>query len=241
MSGLRHDATNFLADIVAGVEALRRLQGKQSEGTVDQRFDRVAENLRSTCEGLQKMIRDFTVDLRPSSTNRPQRTPISVPESSGPTGPAPITAGPLFEEARDLFRYLSEAQSIQIKCDPAVDTQFLGHSQLLRVLAILIQNAAEAIGTNGTITLRARRAKAHLKGTRTEAVILDVEDTGPGIPAEVQERLFHPFFSTKSHGIGLGLATAAWIVAENGGAIQFKTRLGHGTTFTVILPACEKS
>jgi len=141
-----------------------------------------------------------------------------------------------------LFGDLAEAQSIQLKCDPAVDIQFLGDRQLLkRALTILIQNAAEAIGQDGTITLRARSGKAPLRGKKTDAAFIEVKDTGPGIPAEVQERLFHPFFSTKSHGVGLGLATAAWIVTENGGAIQFKTRLGYGTTFTVILPACEKA
>ena len=167
--------------------------------------------------------------------------PVGLQPSS-PTGAVGVTAASLFEEARDLFSDLTKAQSIQLKCEPSGDIQFFFQRQLLmRVLAILIDNAADAIGQDGTITLRARRGKARLKKTRTEAFILEVEDTGPGIPPEVRERLFHPFFSTKSHGIGLGLATAAWLVAENGGAIQFKTKLGHGTTFTVILPACEKS
>src|SRR2546423_1136453 len=87
-------------------------------------------------------------------------------------------------------------------------------------------------GPLNTIMLSALTGKARLDGKKREAVFIDVEDTGPGIHESIERRLFHPFFSTKSHGIGLGLATAARIVSKHHGAIEFKTKLGQGTTFT---------
>ena len=67
-------------------------------------------------------------------------------------------------------------------------------------------------------------------------MILEVSDTGKGIPPEVEKRLFDPFFSTKETGTGLGLPIAARIVERHGGTLQYQTRLGHGTTFGVVLP-----
>jgi signal transduction histidine kinase len=67
-------------------------------------------------------------------------------------------------------------------------------------------------------------------------VILEVSDTGKGIPPEVEKRLFDPFFSTKQTGTGLGLPIAARIVERHGGTLLYQTRPGHGTTFGVVLP-----
>jgi signal transduction histidine kinase len=69
--------------------------------------------------------------------------------------------------------------------------------------------------------------------------VIEVEDDGPGIPPEVQARLFEPFFSTKPHGSGLGLPISARIIEHHGGALDFNTSPGEGTTFRIVLPACE--
>ena len=82
----------------------------------------------------------------------------------------------------------------------------------------------------------ARAARASLGGRETDAVVLEVSDTGNGIPPEVEKRLFDPFFSTKETGTGLGLPIAARIVEKHGGMLQYQTRPGHGTTFGVVLP-----
>ena len=66
--------------------------------------------------------------------------------------------------------------------------------------------------------------------------MLEVQDTGTGIPAEVQERLFDPFFTTKPTGTGLGLSIAMRILEKHGGALQFQSEPGLGTTFAVVLP-----
>ena len=104
------------------------------------------------------------------------------------------------------------------------------------MLINLVRNAADAIDGAGTVTLRTRAARVPLGGRETDAVVLEVSDTGKGIPPEVEKRLFDPFFTTKETGTGLGLAIAVRIVEKHGGIIQYQTRSGHGTTFGVVLP-----
>jgi signal transduction histidine kinase len=70
--------------------------------------------------------------------------------------------------------------------------------------------------------------------------VIEVEDNGAGIPLDVQERLFDPFFSTKENGTGLGLAIAARIIDRHEGALVFETEQGRGTTFGIVLPTDKK-
>ena len=108
--------------------------------------------------------------------------------------------------------------------------------QIKQVLINLVQNAAESIGQNGTITLRARMSSVRLGDGAAENVVLEVADTGKGISPEVEKRLFDPFFTTKDSGTGLGLSIAARIVEKHGGALQYQTQVDRGTTFGIVLP-----
>jgi CheY-like chemotaxis protein/two-component sensor histidine kinase len=113
-------------------------------------------------------------------------------------------------------------------------------SRLGQVILNLIINAAHAIPEGradaNEIRLGARMSSDH-------RVVVDVADTGAGIPAENLERIFDPFFTTKPVGVGtgLGLAICHRIVANLGGHIEVKTELGKGTVFSVVLPAAERS
>ena len=108
--------------------------------------------------------------------------------------------------------------------------------QMEQVLINLVQNAADSIGNQGTVTLRVKQGAARLGGRSSPAVLLEVEDTGKGIAPDVQARLFDPFFSTKETGTGLGLPIAERIVEKHGGRLQYQTQSGRGTTFQVVLP-----
>jgi Signal transduction histidine kinase len=83
--------------------------------------------------------------------------------------------------------------------------------------------------SGGTIHLR-------VWGDR-EYVSIAVEDTGPGMPPEVAEKVFDPFFSTRDDGTGLGLTIVHRIIDQHGGRIEVHSVPGRGTTFTVVLPA----
>ncbi len=108
--------------------------------------------------------------------------------------------------------------------------------QIQQVLINLIQNAADSIGHDGEVTLRARLDNKRLADHVRDVVILEVADTGKGIPPQVEKRLFDPFFTTKDAGTGLGLSIAARIVEKHGGALQYQTQPNHGTTFGIVLP-----
>ena len=109
-----------------------------------------------------------------------------------------------------------------------------GSNRALETLLInLVNNGAEAMSGEGSVVLG-------LRGT-DDTVELWVQDQGPGIPPELQERVFEPFFSTKGsrRGMGLGLALCRSIVERHGGSIVVDSTLGEGTTFRVTLPTAQ--
>ena len=121
--------------------------------------------------------------------------------------------------------------------DPAVPPVEGYGSELNQVWTNLIDNAADAMGGRGTLTLRTHLEDAD-DGASTGTVRVEIEDLGPGIPEELISRIFDPFFTTKSvgSGTGLGLATAQSIVEKrHHGSIQVMSRPGC-TRFTVRLP-----
>ncbi len=192
----------------------------------------------------QKMLQPGSPEAEDASVigkeiNRLERIVRDVLQFARPSEPklALLPAGTSLREVRDLLAPQLEKSAIQVKLEFA-DTAMVraDPQQLKQVLINLVQNAAESIGHNGQIILRERCATARLRGQPTRVVILEVEDSGRGISAEVQKRLFDPFFSTKEGGTGLGLSIAARILQKHGGALEFQTRLNHGTTFGVVLP-----
>ena len=106
------------------------------------------------------------------------------------------------------------------------------HDELRGVFVNLLTNALQAMpDVPGRITLRAYADAG--------AAVVEVQDDGTGIPADVQPRVFQPSFSTKTSGMGLGLAISKRAVEAAGGSIAFETAEGQGTTFTVRLPLAE--
>ena len=113
-------------------------------------------------------------------------------------------------------------------------------AELRQVFTNLIANAAEAAGSGGKIAIRARKATAGRSESgeiQPAGAIVEVIDNGPGIPSEIMERLFQPFFTTKGErGTGLGLWVSQGIVRKHGGQIQLVNNNGaRGTTARVFL------
>jgi two-component system, NtrC family, sensor histidine kinase HydH len=100
--------------------------------------------------------------------------------------------------------------------------------QLRQVLWNLLLNAVQAMGRAGTLTVSAERTAS--------AVRIAVADTGPGIPVEVRDRVFDPFYSARAGGTGLGLAIVKRIVEEHGGRVGVESAAGRGARFIVTLP-----
>jgi signal transduction histidine kinase len=117
------------------------------------------------------------------------------------------------------------------------------HHQLTQVFANLLNNAYEALEGRGEIRIEARRAETADAGALvpdaqhpTPSVIVEVVDSGPGIPAERAEKIFEPFFTTKPKGSGLGLAIVRKIVDAHEGRIDVASTDERGTRFRVTLP-----
>ncbi len=218
-AGVAHEIRNPLMAIRARLYTLEKTLAQGTAARED------ATMIRNEIHRLDRIVTDFLKLARPSE---PQLVPM--------------TAASLLEEIQNLFAAQYEKQSIQLTLESAVDARFLGDPQQLKqVLINLITNAAESIEGEGTITLRARLDTRRLHERESEVVIIEVQDTGSGIPAEIQEQLFDPFFSTKEGGTGLGLSIVTQIVDKNGGKLEFQTRPGEGSTFGIVLPVCKEA
>ena len=110
---------------------------------------------------------------------------------------------------------------------------------LLRVVQNLVSNARHAIeGPKGTVTVSLRQSPEN-----QNIVHLEVRDDGAGIPDEIRENLFDPYFSTRAtgRGTGLGLTIVHRVVSELGGEIEIESTQGEGTTFRILLPRTEEA
>jgi two-component system nitrogen regulation sensor histidine kinase NtrY len=104
-----------------------------------------------------------------------------------------------------------------------------------RAVLNLVDNAVEAVGSGGTVTVATEYAP------EAACVRLVVADTGPGIPSEDRDKLFQPYFSTKVTGMGLGLPIVGEIVAEHGGTIRVEDNVPSGTRFVIEVPVTRAS
>lgn len=129
-----------------------------------------------------------------------------------------------------MERQLSHAHiAAKMELDAALPKQLpLDPNKLRQVLVNLILNALDAMVRDGIVTVRTRWED------ESKTALLEIADTGPGIPESVRERVFDLFVSTKAGGGGLGLAIAKQIAEEHGGTIQYETS-SKGTTFTLRL------
>jgi signal transduction histidine kinase len=169
---------------------------------------------------LDRIVTDFLQFARPSD---PELTPVPAMR--------------ILHEVADFMEPQLQPSNISLKLQVVQATWIAADThQLKQVLINLIQNSADSIGKNGKITLRLAGGQASFGGTVRPTAVIAIEDTGKGIPPEVQKRLFDPFFTTKDGGTGLGLAIAARIVEKHGGLLSYKTELNRGTIFQIMLP-----
>jgi signal transduction histidine kinase len=214
-AGVAHEIRNPLTALKTRVFILRKKLDPDAPALED------ATIIEDEIERLDRIVSDFLLFARPGD-----------PEL------AEFASNELLCEVRALLSPQLAKNEVELAVESTADETTLraDRQQLKQVLINLVRNAFENIGQKGRITLRSRQCHLPLRGRQQEVAVLEVEDTGSGIPTKVRGRLFDPFFTTKPAGTGLGLSIAMRILEQHGGTLQFQTALGRGTTFGVILP-----
>ncbi len=143
--------------------------------------------------------------------------------------PVPTSAATLTGYVVELARAHADACGVSVEGSGPEELVLLADPhQLQQALLNLVLNGVEAAGRGGRVSLTCRSGSG--------AVSLDVEDDGPGVPAEAVARLFEPFFTTRPRGTGLGLAIARKIARRHGGDLQLASNVAGGVRFALTLP-----
>jgi two-component system NtrC family sensor kinase len=146
-----------------------------------------------------------------------------------------VSLNTLVDETLFLLKHHQRFRQLRIVCAlaPALPDTTGSAEQLTQVLMALMLNAVDAMEQGGQLTVR-----TGLSPARSDEVMVEVEDTGIGISADEQSKIFEPFYTTKppGRGTGLGLSICYGIVSDHRGRIEVDSAPGRGATFRVFLP-----
>ncbi|HEU4830524.1 MAG TPA: ATP-binding protein [Gemmatimonadales bacterium] len=216
-AGVMHEINNPLATIAACVAAGEgRLSEVSGAGTGPLReYLAIIDKEVQRCTNIVDGLLDFS---RPKAREK-----------------APANLNDIVDEALGLLRHHKRFKQIALhrEQEPELPPVVVNREQIIQVLMALTINSIDAMESGGHLTIRTMTGRR-----RMDEVIVEVEDTGPGIPGTVQSKIFEPFFTTKApgRGTGLGLSICYGIVEEHRGRIEVDSQLGRGATFRVHLP-----
>ena len=214
---LAHEILNPIAGVKAMLQALQRTPHADTDGLAFElaAMERDLGRVEHTIKRLMRYARPFEPNLAV--------TPL----------------GELVQRALEAVHKLPAHAGRRIEVAPynAGMAWLLDKELLVQVLVNLLVNACEAAPPDSVVHLALRVEGARgADSVDNQVLCMQVRDHGPGLTSEVQSRLFHPFFTTKASGNGLGLAVSRNIVQEHGGAIAGRTAAEGGALFTVTLP-----
>ena len=205
-TGLAHEIKNPLAGLSGALELLAEdLAGSPRQGEVVTEMRHQVARLANTMESLLSFARPPKARLRITDVNA------------------------TLEKVLFLVRQQRRGAGVAIEFEPVKDVPpvLADPNQLEQVFLNICLNACQAMNGKGRLGVRTAEADGR--------ITVEIQDDGPGIPAEIRPHVFKPFFTTKREGNGLGLAISARIVAEHGGHIGYRCPPGGGTVFAVTL------
>jgi two-component system NtrC family sensor kinase len=216
-AGVMHEINNPLATIGACVEAL-------------------TSRLPDLPIGPQAAVAEY-LEIVQSELNRCKSIVDGLLDFSRPKARAkyPVEINQVVEDALFLLRYHDRFKRIELnrQLEDGLPPVEANAEQLIQVFLDLMLNAIDAMDGRGTLTVETK-----LNPDRDDEVLVELTDTGMGIPREDIAKIFEPFFTTKSpgKGTGLGLSIAYAIVQHHRGRIHVDSQIGSGSTFHVVLP-----
>jgi signal transduction histidine kinase len=230
-AGLAHEIRNPLGAIKGAAQLLLPpADDKKSDEPADQSKEFLSIIVEEA-NRLNKVVSQFLEYSRPyrgepqsldvNEVVRKSAQLVSPPPVPGPNGEAPPPVEVVLSLAEELPR---------VRADP---------EQMRQVFLNLAINAVQAMPGGGKLVISTARRTGGRRGSPAQFLEIRFRDTGPGIPAPELKNLFIPFYTTKDKGTGLGLPISQRIVENHGGTIEVRSRVGVGSTFTVVLPALD--
>ncbi len=211
-AGIAHEIRNPLASIQGAVQLLK-------EQDMTKQGDELYEIIQQEIARLGNTIQDF---LSFTKENSPMAEPTNVCQ--------------LVAEVTNLFEKGCR-EGIELVVSPDVYTgeawAKCQRGKFKRVIWNVLKNAEKAVQYQDT-----RRITVEIEMDMSE-IIIRISDSGNGIPEEIREKIFQPYFSTFAKGFGLGLSISKSIVEETGGRIEAGGRLGEGAIFSIRIPRCD--
>jgi two-component system sensor kinase FixL len=208
-----HELGNPLNGMSLTIQLLEQRLRKQLP-TLDETVSSTVTRLKSEISRLNSLLQDFR------SLSRKETYTFQ-----------PIQLADLVTEAIEieLPHYAELGVNVERRFAPDLPRVRVDIDKMKQVILNLAKNAVEAMPNGGNLLFAG--------STDTKAVILEVTDTGAGIPGEVD--VFEPFFTTKSFGTGIGMTIVRQILAAHGGGISYTSQVGKGTTFNIQLPLAD--
>ncbi len=222
-AGIAHEINNPLTYVLLNLEALRAHVAKA--GLTPAQVVECERHLSDALDGAERVktiVRDLKGFARVDDGGRAR---VDLRDSVA----AAVKLAD--NELRHRARLTVEAEEI-----PPV---YANATRIEQVLVNLLINAAQAIEGDDH---EAAEVCVRVRAAADDTVVVEVSDTGVGIPAELVDRIFDPFFTTKpvGSGTGLGLPIVHSIITAHGGSVHVQSEVGKGSTFTVVLPAAHR-
>lgn len=213
-TGIAHEIKNPLAGIKVSMEALRE-EPDISEENRDVLLKVIREVKR--IELLLKALLNFARPPKPKFTPTNINNIIDISLAFSIKTPQSSTDS-------------SKAINLLKDIDNDLPMIMADQMQLQQIFLNLLLNSVDAMPDGGTLAIKT------FQYLEKNSIQIEISDTGKGIPKDVMEKIFQPFFTTKPKGSGMGLAITKRIVEEHGGSINVKSTQNRGTTFTIIFP-----